>query len=244
MERTGFTAWPSWKGERSITWEKNKRTNSYQCKIYSSSYSTFLRVQYQAPHCAVITRSQSVRHTVSACFKCLPEWAMLHVNSHREKRHFIKQAVIRHLMPLAVVSVFCCVTGKTDTTHPANEVGTQCGSVTIWCALRHPSPQQYPVAAFTKLRPGIATEHQWPHFSCCHTVQHKQQMLPTVFSDIDELLLSPFTPYSFMDNTSVGVLDASEYFGIFSTSVRSDRYLHLDTCGLVPLTGLKNLSLV
>lgn len=137
--------------------------------------------------------------------------------------HFIKHTIRRHLMPLAVVSVFCWSV-KTDTTHPANEVGTQCGSVTIWCALRHPSRKQYPVAAFTKLRPGIATERYWPHFSCCHIVQHKQQqMLPTVLSDIDELLLSPFTPYSFIDNVSVGVLDASEYFWVFSNPVRSDR---------------------
>lgn len=132
---------------------------------------------------------------------------------------------MRHLMSLAVVSVFCW-SAKANTTHPANEVGTQCGSKTLWCAFRHPSRKQYPVAAFTKLRPGIATEHQWLHFSSCHTIQHKQQqMLPTLLSDIDELFLSLFTPHGFMDEVSVGALEASEYSWVFSTYVRSDRYL-------------------
>ncbi len=50
----------------------------------------------------------------------------------RRKRHLMQQVVMRHLMWLAVVSVFCCGV-KADTTHPTNEVGTLWKHIPLIC---------------------------------------------------------------------------------------------------------------
>lgn len=116
-----------------------------------------------------------------------------------------------------------------------------CESTSLWSALRHPSLKQN----LTKLRSDIATEHQWPHFLCCHTIQQKHwQMLSTVLTQMNcgslPLLLTASwmkcQRVSWMHQIILGYfLPLSGLTVIFPLPPS----FYPDTCGLPPLSWSK-----
>lgn len=92
----------------------------------------------------------------------------------------------------------------------------------------HPVSKQCPS---TNLSSGVAQIYQWPHFSRCNAIRHKQcQMLPAGLPDIDKLLRSTLPLQSWVDEVSAHILHQI----IPPSSVRSDYYLpffhSLDPC--------------